>query len=333
MKWWAIYTNFQVDVIVRLSHPRTGKSQGQETFLAPSADKQTRDYDIECSNRHLSLSTLRPKGLSRSKMKWWAIHANLPMDVIFRLPHPRIGYSQGQKTFLALSADKQTRNYDIECSNHHPLLSTVRPKGLGRRNMKSWVIYTNFPVDIILRLPHPPSADSQGQETSLAPSNDKPTRTYDIECSNHNPSLSTVRPKLLSHSKMKWWFINTKLPVDVIVRLPPPPSGDSQGKKKFLAPFFDKETRNYYRERSNYHPTLSTLRPKRLSHSKMKWWAVHANLPMDVIFRLPHPRSGHSHGQEKIFSTLCSQTNTKLWHRVLKSPSLTINPKAKRIEP
>ena len=44
--------------------------QGQETFLAPSADKQTRSYDTECSNPHSSLSTLRPKGLSRSMMKW-----------------------------------------------------------------------------------------------------------------------------------------------------------------------------------------------------------------------------------------------------------------------
>ena len=28
-----------VDAIVRLPHPRIGDSQGQETFLAPSADK------------------------------------------------------------------------------------------------------------------------------------------------------------------------------------------------------------------------------------------------------------------------------------------------------
>ena len=65
-----IYTNLLADVIVRLLHPRSGDRQGQETFLTPSADKQTRNYDIECSNHHLSLSTLRRKGLSRSKMKW-----------------------------------------------------------------------------------------------------------------------------------------------------------------------------------------------------------------------------------------------------------------------
>ena len=67
---YIIYINLPVDVIVRLPHPCSGDSQGQETFLVPSADKQTRNYDIECSNHHPFLSTLRPKGLSHSKMKW-----------------------------------------------------------------------------------------------------------------------------------------------------------------------------------------------------------------------------------------------------------------------
>ena len=40
-----IYTNLLVNDIGRLPHPRSGDSQGQETFLAPSADKQTRNYD------------------------------------------------------------------------------------------------------------------------------------------------------------------------------------------------------------------------------------------------------------------------------------------------
>ena len=39
-----IYTNLPVDVIVTLPYPRSGDSQGQETFLATSADKQTRNY-------------------------------------------------------------------------------------------------------------------------------------------------------------------------------------------------------------------------------------------------------------------------------------------------
>ena len=59
-----------MDVIVRLPHPRSGDSQVQETFLAPSANKSTRNYDIECSNHHPSLSTLSPKGLSCRKMRW-----------------------------------------------------------------------------------------------------------------------------------------------------------------------------------------------------------------------------------------------------------------------
>ena len=43
-----IYTNLPVNAIVRLPHPRSEDIQGQETFLAPSADKQTLNYDIEC---------------------------------------------------------------------------------------------------------------------------------------------------------------------------------------------------------------------------------------------------------------------------------------------
>ena len=45
MLYIYIYTNLPVNAVVRLLHPRSGDSQGQETFLAPSADKQTRNYD------------------------------------------------------------------------------------------------------------------------------------------------------------------------------------------------------------------------------------------------------------------------------------------------
>ena len=58
------------------------------------------------------------------------------MDVTFRLPHPRIGDIQNQETILAASADKPTRNYDMECSNHHPSISTLTPNGLNRSKMK-----------------------------------------------------------------------------------------------------------------------------------------------------------------------------------------------------
>ena len=48
------------------------------------------------------------------------IHTNLSVNVIVRQAHSRSGDSQGKKMFLTPSADKQSRNYDIECSNHHP---------------------------------------------------------------------------------------------------------------------------------------------------------------------------------------------------------------------
>ena len=43
-----MYANLPVNVIVRLPHPRSTDSQGQETFLAPPADKQTCNYETEC---------------------------------------------------------------------------------------------------------------------------------------------------------------------------------------------------------------------------------------------------------------------------------------------
>ena len=58
------------------------------------------------------------------------IYTNLVINTVVRLPHPWIVDSQGQKMFLAPSADKQTRNYNVECSNHHPSLSTLRSKGI-----------------------------------------------------------------------------------------------------------------------------------------------------------------------------------------------------------
>ena len=303
MKWWAIHTNLPLDVVVKLPHPRRGHSQNHETPLAHSADKPIPNYHIDCSSSHPSVSTLRPKGFSRSRMKYWAIYTNFPMDAILRPPHPRSGNSQGQETFSEPSADKQTHNYDIECSNHHPSLSRLRLQGLIHRRMKGWVIHTNLPVDVIIRLPHPRGGDSRNDETSLATSADEPTGNYDIECSNDLPSLSTIRPRQLSRSKMKWWAIYTNLPMDVMVRLPHRRSWNSLGQETFLAPSADRQTRNYDIECSNHHPSLSTLSPMGLSHSKMKWWATHTNIPVDVIVRLPHSRSGDSQGHEKFSAT------------------------------
>ena len=53
-------------------------------------------------------------------------------------------------------------------------------------------IHTNLPVSDIVRLPHPKSGDSQGQETFLAPSADKPTRNYDTECSKHQSAQTNI---------------------------------------------------------------------------------------------------------------------------------------------
>ena len=41
-----IYINLPVNVIVRLPHTRSGDNQDQETFLAPSGDKQTRHQQL-----------------------------------------------------------------------------------------------------------------------------------------------------------------------------------------------------------------------------------------------------------------------------------------------
>ena len=172
MKWCAISRNLPVDLMVRLPHPRSGDSHAQQTFLTSSAEKKTRNYDIECSDHHPSLSTLRTNGLSSRKMKWWAIHKILPVDVIVKLPHPRSRNNQNMEKFLAPSAQKPTRNHDIECSNHLPSLSTLVPKGLRCRKIKWWAIPTNLPVVDIVRLPQSRSGDSQGQETFLAPSGD-----------------------------------------------------------------------------------------------------------------------------------------------------------------
>ena len=53
--------------------------------------------------------------------------------------------------------------------------------------------------------------DSQGQETFSEPTADNQSCNYDTECSNHHPSLPTLRSKELSQIKMKWFAIYTNL--------------------------------------------------------------------------------------------------------------------------
>ena len=50
-----IYTDLPVNAIIRLPHPRSGDSQGQEMFLTPSADRQTRNYDTDCSCKYTNI--------------------------------------------------------------------------------------------------------------------------------------------------------------------------------------------------------------------------------------------------------------------------------------
>ena len=50
-----IHANLPVDDIVRPPHTWSGGSQGQETFLGPSADKQTQNYETRCSTHHYIL--------------------------------------------------------------------------------------------------------------------------------------------------------------------------------------------------------------------------------------------------------------------------------------
>ena len=66
-----IYKSLQPNVH-RLPHPRS-RGPLQELLLVPSADNQTCNYDTDCSNHHLSLSTLKTVEIELQEMKWWAM--------------------------------------------------------------------------------------------------------------------------------------------------------------------------------------------------------------------------------------------------------------------
>ena len=76
-----------MNAIVRLPHPRSGDSQGQETFLAPSADKQTRNYDIECSNIYIYIYMLFKEILVDIKIKFkLCIYLNFCEIILLGIP-------------------------------------------------------------------------------------------------------------------------------------------------------------------------------------------------------------------------------------------------------
>ena len=174
---------------MRLPLSCNGGSQRQKKILESSADKQIRNYDIEYSDYHSSISTWRPNGFTCSKIKWWAICTKLPVNHIVRIPRLRDSDSQDQKRFLPPCAEKQTSNYDIEYSNRHASIST-----LSRSKIRWWAIYTTLPVKVIVRPSLHQSGGRQGKEMFLVPHSDKQTHNYDIEGWPHHPSLSTLTP-------------------------------------------------------------------------------------------------------------------------------------------
>ena len=69
-----------MNAIVRLTHPRSRDSQGQEMFLVASSDKQTRNYDKQTRNYDTVLKPTslpinpKVKELRLSGMKWLATY-------------------------------------------------------------------------------------------------------------------------------------------------------------------------------------------------------------------------------------------------------------------
>ena len=68
-------------------------------------------------------------------------------------------------------------------------IPSYRTKAKTRSKIKWRTIYLNLPVNVIVRIPHPWSRESQGWETFLTTSPDKKTHNFDTECLNHHLSL------------------------------------------------------------------------------------------------------------------------------------------------
>ena len=54
--------NLQISAIVRLPHSWSGDTQVQETFLAPSVDKKTRNYDTVTLSGQTTISLYQYQG-------------------------------------------------------------------------------------------------------------------------------------------------------------------------------------------------------------------------------------------------------------------------------
>ena len=152
------------------------------------------------------------------------------------------------------------------------------------------------------------------------------------ECSNHHRSLSTLRSKGLSCSRMKWLPIYTNLPGNAIVRLPHPRSGDTLDQETFLAPFTDKQTCNYDTrvlkpQSLRINNKVNGIEPKQdemVSHIYKYTSKCHSQTIPSSEIRYPGPGN--------VFSTLWWQANPSPWHRALKPSSSSIKPKGKGID-
>ena len=130
-----IHRNLPLNAIVRLLHPWRGKKQGPETFLARSADIRNHNYNTECSNCHLSLSTLWSNGFRRRKMKFIYIQTYQKVrESDNRILEAKI--VQSREKVLEPCADNRNHHYNADCSSHHPSLSRQMSKRLSCGKMK-----------------------------------------------------------------------------------------------------------------------------------------------------------------------------------------------------
>ena len=127
---------------------------------------------------------------------------NLLVNTIVRLPNSRSRDSQDQETFLPSSTDNKIYNYDSKCLGN-TTNTQIQATELKQDEMVNHA-YSHSPVNAIARLTYPRSRDILGKETFLPPSVENQTCNYYTECLNHHLSLSALRTKGLSRSKMKW---------------------------------------------------------------------------------------------------------------------------------
>ena len=117
----------------RLPHPQSRDSQGQEMFLAPSADKQIHITVKQSAQTTISpaLSMLRSKGLSScSKMKWWATPSSKqrkpwPGNVFSILCEKTCNYDTGYSNRLSLPPTSNTKVKGIESKQHERVMKYI----------------------------------------------------------------------------------------------------------------------------------------------------------------------------------------------------------------